>query len=106
MLQGNVKTPLRAWHAAEEIEAQRSEFGESVTGQVRLGEQAESGNPAGLRKLMPARFTHAPELQVADNFLKQRPQRSQITQRLGRAAVGFYNLLDSIHPSTPRYGWA
>jgi hypothetical protein len=73
---------------------------------MRLGQQAESGNPSGLRKLMPVRFPHGSELQIADDSLKQGAQGRQISQRFRRAAVGFDNPLDSIHPRTTRYGWA
>lgn len=73
-----------------------------MTGEMRLGQQTQARDSAGVRELMPMWFTHDPKLQVADDLLKKLLQRGQIPQRLRRAAVCLDNPFDSVHPCTPR----
>ena len=60
LLERRFKIPLSAWNTAKKIQAERIVFGKGVAGDVGLGEQAQAGDTARTRKLMPLRFADGP----------------------------------------------
>ena len=68
------KIPFGPRNTAKQVQAERAKLGKGVAGEMRFGEQAEAGNSPSLRKLMPLGFADRPQLQIANDPLKQRPQ--------------------------------
>jgi hypothetical protein len=63
--------PLRAWNAAEQIQAERGVFWKRVARQVRFRKQAQAGNAAASRELMPYGRSHRSKLQIGYQGIKQ-----------------------------------
>jgi hypothetical protein len=60
-------------------------------------EQAQPGDPSGLRKLMPLCLAYGTKLQVGNDPLEQAAQQRQVGERCGRATMSFNDPLDSVH---------
>lgn len=69
-----------------------------MAGEVRFCEQAQTGNPASARKLMPVGLSDNLELQILDDALEQKLQSGQTAESLRRAAMSFDDPLNSVHP--------
>ena len=66
ILEFGLKRPFRARDAAEKIQAERSVFGKGVTGEVRFGKKAETGDAAGAGEYVPDGFANGAKFQVGD----------------------------------------
>ena len=95
--QQRLEIGVSARPAAEYVQAQRTVFGKRVAGNVRFRKQAHSGDPAGMRKLMPLRFAERMQVQFADERSEKFLERALIGQRGRIAAVCFHDPFKTAH---------
>src|SRR5580704_2126797 len=81
-------------------------LGKSVAGEVGFREEAEAGDAAGARELVPLRGADGTEFHLVDDFIEKLAQYGCVFQRLGRASECFNDPFDSAHRihSTPLIG--
>lgn len=62
--------PLYSRNTAKQVETERAEFRKRMDREMRFGEQAQTGNSPGLRKLVPVGFADGAQLQVFNDAFK------------------------------------
>jgi hypothetical protein len=70
---------------------------------MRFRQQAKTGDTAGIRKLVPVRFSNWPEPQGRDDSIKELTQELRIPERLSGASVCVNDPFDSVHNLPRRY---
>src|ERR1700683_3647451 len=81
------------------MQAERAMLGEGVAGEVRFGEQAQSGDAAGARELAPLRGAERAEFHLVNNFIEEGAEYARVLQRFRRASERFDDPFDSAHRS-------
>src|SRR5438128_2161794 len=74
--------PAKPRPAAIEIECRQTVLGIRVAGQMRLGEQIETGDAAGVWKRMPVAGTDDVEFEFAEQPIAERLHRRQVAESL------------------------
>src|SRR5882762_8629822 len=91
------KVGAGAWPAAEEIQTERSIFGERVAGQMRFRKQAHPRDATRMRELVPIGLAERMQVQLADQRVEERFERVQIGEHAGPAAVRFNDPFKAAH---------
>src|SRR5262249_34984282 len=92
------KVAVRPRPAAEHVQANGAVLGKRVAREVRLREQAQPGNSAGSRELVPDRFLQRAQLELPDDHSEESIQFAQVGEGAGSAAVRLH------HPLKTRRG--
>jgi hypothetical protein len=100
MLKLRCEVPDISGYAAEQVQAKRSILGERVAGKVRFREQAQAGNTAAARKLVPLRGAHWTEAQVANQSVEESAEEFKVPQSFRTTPLRINNPLNPTHSST------
>ena len=80
LLERRFKIPFGARNATKKIQAKRIVLGKGMTGDVRFGEQAETGDATGSGEYMPLRFANGPQLHTANHAVEKRFDGAEVAQ--------------------------
>src|SRR6185436_12124251 len=91
------KVPIGSRLATKHVQTDGLVFWKSMTGKVRFSKQAQAGDPASGRKLMPHRLAHGTQDHRGHQVGEERAQFLRLCQPGAVAAVRFDHPLDSWH---------